>query len=156
MFKLWRSRVANLTSCSEFVSESDPVVKNRIEFQWGSKLPGTSSEALGTTDMTGFSQHLNIFLSFISFFRKEHAYKDANDLLIMQTNLRFSSVHYQSDILFATSPHGFMHRKALRIAHGFSSKVIAERKQAYEEGKAQLSNGRLLPFLDILLQAKVI
>ena len=49
-----------------------------------------------------------------------------------------------------------MHRKALRIAHGFSSKVITERKQAYEEGKTQLSNGRLLPFLDILLQAKVI
>ena len=28
------------------MSESDPVAKNRIEFQWGSKLPGTSSEAL--------------------------------------------------------------------------------------------------------------
>ena len=88
-------------------------------------------------------------------FSKDHPYKDANDLLVMQTNLRFSNVHYQSDILFAISPHGFMHRKALRIAHGFSSKVIAERKQAHEEGKAQQSNGRLLPFLDILLQAKV-
>ena len=28
------------------MSESDPVAKNCIEFQWGSKLPGTSSEAL--------------------------------------------------------------------------------------------------------------
>ena len=29
------------------MSESDLVAKNRIEFQWGSKLTGTSSEALG-------------------------------------------------------------------------------------------------------------
>ena len=34
------------TSCIEFMSENDPVAKNRIEFQWRSKLPGTSSEAL--------------------------------------------------------------------------------------------------------------
>ena len=50
MFELCRYRVTNLTSCSEFMSESGPVAKNRIEFQWGSKLPGTSLEALlGTT-----------------------------------------------------------------------------------------------------------
>ena len=47
MFELRRYRVANLTSCSEFMSESETVAKNRIEFQWGSKLQGTSSEALG-------------------------------------------------------------------------------------------------------------
>ena len=46
MFELCRYRVANLTSCSEFRSESETVAKNRIEFQWGSKLQGTSSEAL--------------------------------------------------------------------------------------------------------------
>ena len=28
------------------MSESETVAKNRIEFQWGSKLQGTSSEAL--------------------------------------------------------------------------------------------------------------
>ena len=54
-FELCWYRVANLTSYSEFMSESDPVAKNRIEFQWGSKLPGTSSEAL-----TNFSQIHNI------------------------------------------------------------------------------------------------
>ena len=46
MFELCRYRAANLTSCSEFMSESETVAKNRIEFQWGSKLQGTSSEAL--------------------------------------------------------------------------------------------------------------
>ena len=46
MFELCRCRVANFTSCSEFMSESETVAKNRIEFQWGSKLQGTSSEAL--------------------------------------------------------------------------------------------------------------
>ena len=45
-FELRRYRVANFTSSIEFDSESDPFVKNRIELQWGSKLSGTSSEAL--------------------------------------------------------------------------------------------------------------
>ena len=31
------------------MSESETVAKNCIEFQWGSKLQGTSSEALGGT-----------------------------------------------------------------------------------------------------------
>ena len=46
VFELCRYRVANLTSCSEFMSGSDPIVKNHIEFQWRSKLLGTSLEAL--------------------------------------------------------------------------------------------------------------
>ena len=46
MFELCRCWVANFTSCSEFMSGSETVAKNRIEFQWGSKLQGTSSEAL--------------------------------------------------------------------------------------------------------------
>ena len=49
MFELRRYRVANFASSIEFESESDPVAKNRIEFQWGSTLPGTSSEALVQT-----------------------------------------------------------------------------------------------------------
>ena len=52
MFELCRCWVANFTSCSEFMSESETVAKNRIEFQWGSKLQGTSSEALGGWWMT--------------------------------------------------------------------------------------------------------
>ena len=48
----------NLTSCSEFMSESDPLAKNCTEFQWGSKLPGTSSEALiiGNSRLTYLSE----------------------------------------------------------------------------------------------------
>ena len=42
MFELCRYRVANLTSCSSS-RRVIPSRKNRIEFQWGSKLPGTSS-----------------------------------------------------------------------------------------------------------------
>ena len=36
------------------MSEGETGAKNRIEFQWGSKLQGTSSEALVPTDL-GFS-----------------------------------------------------------------------------------------------------
>ena len=46
MFELRRYRVANFTSSIEFESLSETVAKNRIEFQWESKLQGTSSEAL--------------------------------------------------------------------------------------------------------------
>ena len=48
LWRVWTLPVQgrNLTSCSEFMSESDPVAKNPIEFQWGSKLQGTSSEAV--------------------------------------------------------------------------------------------------------------
>ena len=46
MFELCRYRVANFTSCSEIMSGSETVAKIHIEFQWGSKLQGTSSEAL--------------------------------------------------------------------------------------------------------------
>ena len=46
MFELRRYSLANFTSSIEFESQSDPIAKNRIEFQWGSKLQGTSSEAL--------------------------------------------------------------------------------------------------------------
>ena len=35
------------------MSESETVAKNRIEFQWGSKLQGTSSEALVVTGHEG-------------------------------------------------------------------------------------------------------
>ena len=46
VFELCRYRVANFTSSIEIESLSVPVAKNRIEFQWGSKLLGTSLEAL--------------------------------------------------------------------------------------------------------------
>ena len=46
MFELRQDRVANFTSSIEFESQSDPITKNHIEFQWGSKLQGTGSEAL--------------------------------------------------------------------------------------------------------------
>ena len=50
MFELRRQRVANLTSCSEITSESETVAKNCTEFQCGSNLQGTSSEALIQSD----------------------------------------------------------------------------------------------------------
>ena len=34
------------------MSERETVAKNRIEFQWGSKLQGTSSEALPSSKVT--------------------------------------------------------------------------------------------------------
>ena len=58
MFELCRYRVANFTSCSEFMSESETVAKNRIEFQWGSKLQGTSSEALVRPDAVNAKYHV--------------------------------------------------------------------------------------------------
>ena len=44
------------------MSESETVAKNRIEFQWGSKLQGTSSEALGTYTRTILPRSLVSFL----------------------------------------------------------------------------------------------
>ena len=46
MFELRRCRVTNFTSSIESESSWETVAKNRTEFQWGSKLQGTSSEAL--------------------------------------------------------------------------------------------------------------
>ena len=51
------------TSFIEFESLSDPLAKNRIEFQWGSKLQGTSSEALvhhNPGKKIGTHMHVNI------------------------------------------------------------------------------------------------
>ena len=63
------------------MSESDPVTKNRIEFQLGSKLPGTSSEALlwspeygvrsGIHDSLTFYMRVSHLVSFSGFSSKK-------------------------------------------------------------------------------------
>ena len=97
-----------------------------------------------------------IFVTVISLhFRRKHPYVNANFVLAEQIILRFGTLAYQSDLVYALTSDGFANRKALKIAHGFSGKVIAERKHHLEKSKNESSSRGLMPFLDILLQAKV-
>ena len=87
--------------------------------------------------------------------RTKHPYHEAAEILAHHWMRRFSSIPFQSDLLFALSPLGFENRKALRITHDYSSMVIAERKRAIEAGTDKNLPGNLMPFLDTLLKAKV-
>ena len=92
------------------------------------------------------------------FSRTKHPYIHANFALTKDSYERFGNLLYLSDFIYAMSPDGARNRKALNIAHGFSSNVIAERRRSHgnENGKDQLGpQDKLLPFIDILLQAKV-
>ncbi|XP_053350729.1 cytochrome P450 4A6-like isoform X2 [Clarias gariepinus] len=70
-------------------------------------------------------------------------------------NLRFLAFPYQNDIIFHLSPHGYRYRKACRIAHTHTDKVISQRKEFLN--KKNQNDGeekRYLDFLDILLCAQ--
>ncbi|XP_045900327.1 cytochrome P450 4B1 isoform X1 [Micropterus dolomieu] len=71
-------------------------------------------------------------------------------------NLRFRIFPYHNDLIFYFSPHGFRYRKALRVAHSHTDKVIRKRKEALKEEKEldRIQAKRNLDFLDILLFAR--
>ncbi|XP_072035784.1 cytochrome P450 4F12-like [Amphiura filiformis] len=53
------------------------------------------------------------------------------------------------------SPDGSKYRQALKTAHEFTRKVVRRRKECLHQSKSDTSNReRLMPFIDILLQAK--
>ncbi|XP_056388470.1 cytochrome P450 4B1-like isoform X2 [Hyla sarda] len=63
---------------------------------------------------------------------------------------------YHNDFIFYLSPHGFRFRRALRIAHGHTDKVIKLRKESLKQETEleKIKQKRHLDFLDILLCAK--
>uniref|UniRef100_A0A8D3DCN7 Cytochrome P450 4B1-like n=1 Tax=Scophthalmus maximus TaxID=52904 RepID=A0A8D3DCN7_SCOMX len=50
-------------------------------------------------------------------------------------NLRVRTFPYHNDLIFYLSPHGFRYRKACRVAHSHTEKVIRKRKEALKEEK---------------------
>ncbi|MCI4374376.1 hypothetical protein PGIGA_G00005460 [Pangasianodon gigas] len=70
-------------------------------------------------------------------------------------NLRFRVFPYHNDIIFHLSPHGYIFRKACKIAHTHTDEVIRQRREALSEKKKQdqAQEKRYLDFLDILLCA---
>ncbi|KAM9852387.1 cytochrome P450 4T8 [Aulostomus maculatus] len=71
-------------------------------------------------------------------------------------SLRFRTFPYHNDLIFYLSPHGFKFRKACKVAHSHTDKVIQKRKEALKEEREleSLQKKRNLDFLDILLCAR--
>ncbi|XP_072275696.1 cytochrome P450 4B1-like isoform X1 [Pyxicephalus adspersus] len=86
----------------------------------------------------------------------ESAYIKAVYDLAYLVNYRATFLPYHSDIIFHLSPHGFQFRRALKIAHQHTDKIIKERKESLkrEEELEKIRQKRHLDFLDILLCAK--
>ncbi|XP_070563808.1 ultra-long-chain fatty acid omega-hydroxylase-like [Ptychodera flava] len=66
---------------------------------------------------------------------------------------RVSFPPYYSDAIFHMTPDGFKYRKALTEVHGYSKKVIKDRRRILKEGKTDTSR-KHVDFLDILLTAR--
>ncbi|KAG9468810.1 hypothetical protein GDO78_021905 [Eleutherodactylus coqui] len=86
----------------------------------------------------------------------ENAYIKAVYDLSQLVDFRMYFLPYHNDLIFHLSPHGFHFRRALRIAHEHTDKVIKERKQLLQEDTEleKIQKKRHLDFLDILLCAK--
>ncbi|KAM4022501.1 cytochrome P450 4A24-like [Anomaloglossus baeobatrachus] len=69
---------------------------------------------------------------------------------------RFRHFIYHFDFIYYLSPEGFRNRRALKIAHEHTDKVIKQRKESLrnENEFDKISQRRHLDFLDILLCAK--
>uniref|UniRef100_A0A8C5QDC1 Uncharacterized protein n=1 Tax=Leptobrachium leishanense TaxID=445787 RepID=A0A8C5QDC1_9ANUR len=76
--------------------------------------------------------------------------------LSLLTNMRIRTFPYHNNLIFHLSPHGFRFRRACRIAHLHTARVIDERKKLLqtEEVMEKLKQKRHPDFLDILLCAK--
>uniref|UniRef100_A0A8C5QZ27 Cytochrome P450 n=1 Tax=Leptobrachium leishanense TaxID=445787 RepID=A0A8C5QZ27_9ANUR len=86
----------------------------------------------------------------------ENAYIKAVYEICYIVDFRFGCIPYQSDLIFHLSPHGFRFRRALKIAHRHTAKVIKERVESLKQDTEleKIKQKRHLDFLDILLCAK--
>ncbi|XP_068098524.1 cytochrome P450 4A5-like [Hyperolius riggenbachi] len=84
----------------------------------------------------------------------ENEYIKAVYKLSHLVDVRIRTFPYHSDLIFSLSPHGFRMRRALRIAHGHTEKVVKQRKESQESELEKIQQKRHLDFLDILLFAK--
>ncbi|TSK34902.1 Cytochrome P450 4B1 [Bagarius yarrelli] len=72
-------------------------------------------------------------------------------------NLRFRVFPYHNELIFHMSPHGYRYKKACKIAHTHTEKVIKQRREILNEKKKNQEDTqekRYLDFLDILLYAR--
>ncbi|XP_074539421.1 cytochrome P450 4T8 [Halichoeres trimaculatus] len=71
-------------------------------------------------------------------------------------NKRARTFPYHNNLIFYLSPHGYRYRKACKVAHDHTDKVIKRRKEAIKDEKDLESRKkkRHLDFLDILLEAR--
>ncbi|KAM4641148.1 cytochrome P450 4B1-like [Discoglossus pictus] len=86
----------------------------------------------------------------------DNSYTKAVYDLSYLTQHRIRNFPYHNDLIYYLSPHGYRFRRACRIAHQHTDKVIEQRKQLLKN-KGQLEKiqqKRHLDFLDILLCAK--
>ncbi|CAJ0953925.1 unnamed protein product [Ranitomeya imitator] len=105
---------------------------------------------LDTIMKCAFSYHSNCQMD------SESAYIKAVYDLSHLADHRFFFLPYHNDVIFHLSPHGFRFRRALKIVHGHTDKVIKERKLSLKQDTEleKIQKKRHLDFLDILLCAK--
>ncbi|XP_073400478.1 cytochrome P450 4A24-like [Dendrobates tinctorius] len=86
----------------------------------------------------------------------ENAYIKAVYELSYLVDHRFRRFIYHFDLIYYLSPEGFRNRRALKIAHEHTDKVIKQRKESLKNEKEldKIGQRRHLDFLDILLCAK--
>uniref|UniRef100_A0A8C3XZ97 Cytochrome P450 n=1 Tax=Catharus ustulatus TaxID=91951 RepID=A0A8C3XZ97_CATUS len=96
------------------------------------------------------------FSSSYSPLSRKNTYIQAVYDLCHMVHQRLRIFPYHNDIIYWLSPHGFRFRKACRIAHDHTDKVIHERKESLKDEQEfeKIQKKRHLDFLDILLCAK--
>ncbi|KAM4720630.1 LOW QUALITY PROTEIN: cytochrome P450 4B1-like [Rhinophrynus dorsalis] len=87
---------------------------------------------------------------------KENSYIQAVHDLSYLIQQRIRTFPYHNKLIYYLSPQGFHFRRACRIAHHHTDKVIEQRKKLLEtkEEQEKIQQKRHLDFLDILLCAK--
>ncbi|KAG8436954.1 hypothetical protein GDO86_007872 [Hymenochirus boettgeri] len=87
---------------------------------------------------------------------RDSAYVKAVFDMSYLAQLRIRTFPYHNDIIFYLSPHGYRFRKACKISHDHTDKVIRQRKESMKQDKEleTIQQKRYLDFLDILLFAK--
>ncbi|KAI0230251.1 Cytochrome P450 4F2 [Lamellibrachia satsuma] len=85
----------------------------------------------------------------------KHPYTTAVLDMLILINRRMRFLPYHSDLIYYFSVSGYRFRRACRVAHDFSRKVVLERQHA-RRGKVtdDQSKNKYLNFIDILLEAK--
>ncbi|XP_065191271.1 cytochrome P450 4X1-like [Sycon ciliatum] len=84
----------------------------------------------------------------------DHPYVEAVEEVSVLTMDRTMNALYRYAFIYDMTPSGRKFAKALKIMHGMSSKIIAERRNVLSTGSDQARKSKYLDFLDILLTAK--
>ncbi|MCI4374377.1 hypothetical protein PGIGA_G00005470 [Pangasianodon gigas] len=136
-------------ACKIAHTHTDEVIRQRREALSEKKKKDEAQEKR-------YLDFLDILLCARSPFNRSNPYIKAVYELCNLVNLRFRIFPYHNDIIFHLSPHGYIFRKACKIAHTHTDEVIRQRREALSEKKKQdeAQEKRYLDFLDILLCAR--